>query len=81
MKKTRSFHHNRRLMSSSEEEELIGNKSSDEDLKTPQTTTSSRGQNSDTEVVEDIKLISEVPSRSVRTIPDIIHKDLTFEER
>ncbi|VDO42079.1 unnamed protein product [Onchocerca flexuosa] len=81
MKKTRSFHHNRRLMSSSEEEELIGNESNDDDLKTPQTTASWRGQNSDTEVVEDTKKISEVPSRSVRAIPNIIHKDLTFEER
>ncbi|VDM20281.1 unnamed protein product [Wuchereria bancrofti] len=90
IKKTRSFHRSRRLMSSSEEEEeeeeeeLIENGSDDEDLKileTPHTTSNWRGQNSDAEVDEDKKELSEVPSRSVRAVPNIMQKDLTFEER
>lgn len=71
-------------MSSSEEEELVGDGSNDEDLKileTPHNTTGWKGENSDAEVIEDKKEVSKVSSRGVRTIPDIIHEDLTFEER
>ncbi|CAG9532386.1 unnamed protein product [Cercopithifilaria johnstoni] len=84
MKKTRSFNRNRRLMSSSEEEELVESGSNDEELnnlKTPYAATSWRRQNSDTEVIEDKKEMSEALSKSVRTIPNIMQKDLTFEER
>ncbi|EFO23163.2 SNF2 family domain-containing protein [Loa loa] len=84
VKKTRSFYRSRRLMSSSEEEELIENESNDEDLKileTPHTATGWRKQNSDTEVDEDKKETSKAPSRSFRAIPNIMQKDLTFEER
>uniref|UniRef100_A0A0R3RQJ2 SWI/SNF-related matrix-associated actin-dependent regulator of chromatin subfamily A containing DEAD/H box 1 homolog n=1 Tax=Elaeophora elaphi TaxID=1147741 RepID=A0A0R3RQJ2_9BILA len=84
MKKTRSFHRNRRLMSSSEEEELVGNGLDDEDLKNMEaahTATTWRGQNTDTETIDDKKETSRALSRSVRTIPNIMHKELTFTER
>lgn len=84
MKKTRSFHRNRRLMSSSEEEELVGKGSDNERLKnleTPHTTINWRRQNSDMEMSEDKQEMYKEPSKSVQTIPNIMHKDLTFEER
>ncbi|KAM3723134.1 putative regulator of chromatin subfamily A [Dirofilaria immitis] len=84
VKKTRSFHHNRRLMSSSEEEELIGNRSNGEEFKNLETLHTITGWNrrdSNAEIVENEKEISKVPSRSVRVAPNIVHKDLTFEER
>lgn len=69
-------------MSSSEEEELIENESDGErNLEIPHTATNWTGQNSNREVVEDKKEISKTPSKSIRTIPNIMHKDLTFEER
>ncbi|KAL4002659.1 SNF2 N-terminal domain family protein [Acanthocheilonema viteae] len=84
MKKTRSFHRNRRLISSSSEEELVENESDDKELKileTPHTAISWRRQSSNREMVEDKKEISKASSKSVRTMPNIKHKDLTFEER
>ncbi|VDK73399.1 unnamed protein product [Litomosoides sigmodontis] len=81
-KKTRSVHRNRRLMSSSsEEEELIENELDSEGVNLEIPHTSWRGQNSDTKMVEDKKEISKAPSKNIRTIPNIMHKDLTFEER
>uniref|UniRef100_A0A915Q019 SWI/SNF-related matrix-associated actin-dependent regulator of chromatin subfamily A containing DEAD/H box 1 homolog n=1 Tax=Setaria digitata TaxID=48799 RepID=A0A915Q019_9BILA len=86
MKKTRSLHRGRRLMSSSEEEDLHGNETNDEDLRKSETlgTTTSWGkEDSSVEVAEDKKILrsTKVSSGSIQAIPDIMDKDLTFEER
>ncbi|MCP9258179.1 SWI/SNF-related matrix-associated actin-dependent regulator of chromatin subfamily A [Dirofilaria immitis] len=70
--------------SKGEEEELIGNRSNGEEFKNLETLHTITGWNrrdSNAEIVENEKEISKVPSRSVRVAPNIVHKDLTFEER